>query len=63
MEYYLTKMKCQISPIHDEIEVIQLVKATTPTLAIDAVREAAIKEQGENIAIFEIRIQETLVGR
>lgn len=63
MEYFLTKMTCQISPIDDEIEVIQLVKATTPELARDAVREAAIEDQGENIIIFEIRIQETLIAR
>ena len=61
MEYYLTKMECQISPIHDEIEVVQLVKATTPEFARDAVREAAIKEHG-NIMIFEIRVQDTLIG-
>jgi len=63
MEYYLSKMKCQVSPIHNEIEVIQLVKASSPQLARDEVERAAIEEQGKKITIFEIRIQETLIGR
>lgn len=63
MEYYLTKMKCQVSPIDDEITVTQLVKATTPELARQAVEDAAKEEKGDDIMIFEIRVQETLIGR
>lgn len=63
MEYYLTKMKCKVSPIHDEITVTQLVKATTPELARQEVERAAKEEKGDDIMIFEIRVQETLIGR
>jgi hypothetical protein len=63
MEYYLTKMKCQVSLIDNEITVTQLVKATTPELARQAVERAAKEEKGDGIIIFEIRVQKTLIGR
>jgi hypothetical protein len=63
MEYYLTKMICQVSPIHERVEVIQLVKASSPESAREEVKRAAIEEKGEDIVIFEIRVQETLIGK
>ncbi len=63
MEYYLSKMKCKVHPLDDEIEVIQLVKANSPDLAREDVEESALNECGGKIMIFEIRIQETLTGR
>ena len=63
MNYYLTKTICKTGFLTDRQEVIQLVKASTPENAEIAVEKAARKEFGDDIIIYEIRVQETLIGK
>jgi hypothetical protein len=62
MEYYLTRMRCKVEILGETIEVTQLVKASSPEMARKAVENAARKEKGDSIVIFEIRVNETIAG-
>ncbi len=62
MEYYLTKMRCKIELFGETLEIMQLVKASSPEMARKTVENAARKEKGDSIIIFEIRVDETLIG-
>lgn len=62
MEYYLTQIEFTGGPITRSMFVTQLVKASSPKKAREAVQKQADNEKAYDITVIDITVNETLIG-